>query len=113
VLGTVVRWGVPKRPFSLETFGCKPFQWPVPSKERKNRPFFSLSKFPLKKSQKSSDWEGVNCQTLFQLGHISMFASLSVAKKEVTGKGFNRQNISQTSHISIIGSQFVAVHIAS
>jgi hypothetical protein len=42
-----------------------------------------------------------------------MFASLSVAKKEVTGKGFNRQNISQTSHISIFGSRFVAVNIAS
>jgi hypothetical protein len=89
------------------------FFWKLLDANLFNDPFFSLSKFGLKKSKKSSDWEGVNCQNRFQLGHISMFGSLSVAKKEVTGKGFNRQNISQTSHISIFGSQFVAVNIAS
>jgi hypothetical protein len=95
VLGTVVWWGLLNGRFFLETFGSKPFQWPVPSKERKNgpfiptllnQPFFSMSKFRLRKSKKSSDWEGVNCQNLFQLGHISIFGSMCVAKQEVIGR---------------------------
>jgi hypothetical protein len=51
-----------------------------------NQPFFSLLKFPLRKSKNSSDWEGVNCQFFFQLGHISIFGSICVAKQEVIGR---------------------------
>ncbi len=88
--------GAPKRPFFFwKLLVPNLFNGRFNLKKEKNgpfiptllkQPFFSLSKFRLRKSKKSSDWQGVNCQNLFQLGHISIFGSMCVVKQEVIGR---------------------------